>query len=55
VDGRLSTTVTGNTLTFARIAAGNCPKADYAAEISAGYASGTFSPQPVDVDFDGCV
>jgi hypothetical protein len=55
VNGMLDTTVSGNTLAFRHIGAGSCPKDDYAAEISAGYASGTFSPAPADVDFDGCV
>jgi hypothetical protein len=55
VNGMLDTTVSGNTMTFTHISSGSCPKDDYAAEISAGYASGTFSPTPADVDFDGCV
>jgi hypothetical protein len=55
VNGMLDTTVSGNTMTFSHISSGSCPKADYAAEITAGYASGTFSPTPADVDFDGCV
>ncbi|HEY3952943.1 MAG TPA: hypothetical protein VGM53_06180 [Streptosporangiaceae bacterium] len=55
VNGMLHTTVSGNTMKFAHISAGNCPKDDYAAEISEGYASGTFSPKPADINFDGCV
>lgn len=55
VNGMLNTTVSGNTMNFAHISAGRCPHVDYAAEIGAGYASGTFSPQPDDVNFDGCV
>jgi hypothetical protein len=55
VSGMLKTTVTGNKLTFAHIGAGNCPKDDYAAATSAGYASGTIEPAPTDVSFDGCI
>jgi hypothetical protein len=56
VNGMSYATVSGNTLTFNHISAGTCPKDDYAAEISAGYADhGTFSPAPADVNFDGCV
>lgn len=55
VNGMLGTTVTGNTLTMSHIAAGKCPEVGYAAELSLGYASGTFSPQPTDVNMDGCI
>jgi hypothetical protein len=30
-------------------------KVDYTAEMSTGYASGTFDPVPIDVSFDGCI
>jgi hypothetical protein len=55
VDGMVHTTVSGNTMNVTHISGGRCPHVDYAAEISAGYASGSFSPQPDDVNFDGCV
>jgi hypothetical protein len=55
VNGMLHTTVSANTMNFTHISGGRCPHVDYAAEIAAGYASGTFSPQPYDVNFDGCV
>lgn len=55
IDGMMDTTVTDNTLTLSHISAGSCPKDDYAYEKSGGYASGTFSPAPTDVNFDGCV
>lgn len=55
ISGMLKTTVTGNALKFDHVAAGNCPKADYAAAVGAGYASGTFEPTPTDVSFDGCI
>lgn len=53
--GMLDTTVSGNTMSFAHVAVGRCPQDDYAAEITAGYASGSFDPAPADADFDGCV
>jgi uncharacterized protein DUF4214 len=53
--GMLDTTVSGNTMSFAHVSVGRCPQDDYAAEITAGYASGTFDPTPADVGFDGCV
>jgi hypothetical protein len=55
VNGMINTTVTGNSLTFTHITSGTCPKQNYAAEISAGYASGTFSPAPANIGFDGCI
>jgi hypothetical protein len=55
VNGMLDTTVSGNDLTFSHVATGTCAKVDYAAELSGGHASGTFDPQPADVDLDGCV
>ena len=55
VNGMMHTTVSGNTMNFTHVSGGRCPHVDYAAEISAGYASGSFSPQPDDVNFDGCV
>lgn len=55
VSGMLSTTVTGNTMTWVRGAPGRCPDADFAASITAGTASGTFSPAPTDVAFDSCI
>ncbi|MDT5025122.1 MAG: hypothetical protein QOE61_1548 [Micromonosporaceae bacterium] len=53
--GILNTTVSGNSLTLLHTAIARCPRVDYAAAISAGYASGTFRPQPTDISFDGCV
>lgn len=55
VNGMLDTTVSGNTLTLTHVAPGEWPNLDNAAEISAGCASGSFSPQPVDANLDGCV
>jgi hypothetical protein len=55
VNGMLDTTVSGNTLTFSHIGTGTCAKVDYAAELAEHYASGTFDPQPTDVNLDGCV
>jgi hypothetical protein len=55
VNGMLNTTVTGNTMTLTHITSGSCPKQNFAAEISAGYATGIFSPVPADVNFDGCI
>jgi hypothetical protein len=55
INGMLKTTVTGNSLKFDHVTSGNCPKADYAAAITAGFASGTFNPTPTDVSFDGCI
>lgn len=55
VNGMLDTTVTGNTLTTAHIATGTCPKVAFAAEISLGYATGTFTPQPTNLSMDGCI
>jgi len=55
VNGMVSTTVTGNTLTTSHIAAGTCPKLAFAAESSLGYATGTLSPQPTNVTMDGCI
>jgi Domain of unknown function (DUF4214) len=55
VSGMLNTTVTGNTLTFSHITSGTCSKQNFVAEISAGYATGTFSPAPADANLDGCI
>lgn len=55
VNGMLGTTVSGNSLSLTHISAGRCPKVDYAAEITAKYASGTFNPTPTDTSFDGCI
>ncbi|WP_433178540.1 DUF4214 domain-containing protein [Actinoallomurus sp. CA-150999] len=56
VTGMLKTTVTGNTMNWSHITGvSRCPHVDIAASISAGTASGTFSPTPVDVAFDSCV
>jgi hypothetical protein len=55
VNGMLNTTVTGNTLTLTHVTSGSCPKQNFAAEISSGYATGTFSPTPTNVNFDGCM
>ncbi|HWE90520.1 MAG TPA: DUF4214 domain-containing protein [Pseudonocardiaceae bacterium] len=55
IGGMVNTTVTGNSAAFQHITAGQCPKVDYAAEISAGHASGTITPVPTDINFDACV
>lgn len=55
IGGMLDTTVTGNTLSVVHIGSGRCPEQDYAAELSAGHASGTFDPSPTDINFDGCI
>jgi hypothetical protein len=55
INGMLSTTVSGNELTTKQISSGNCPKTAFAAEVSLGFASGTFGSKPVDVNFDGCI
>jgi hypothetical protein len=34
---------------------GRCPNVDFGASITAGTASGTFSPTPADITFDSCI
>jgi hypothetical protein len=54
--GMLNTKITGNTMKWSHVSGvSRCPNVDFAASISAGTASGTFSPTPVDVAFDSCV
>jgi hypothetical protein len=56
VTGMLRTTVTGNTMTWSHVSGiGRCPNVDVAASITAGTASGTFSPTPADITFDSCI
>ena len=56
ISGMLGTTVSGNDMRWVHTtAAGWCPQDDVAASLSAGTASGSISPKPVDVAFDGCV
>lgn len=56
VSGMLKTKVSGNDMNWVHTkAAGRCPQNDAAASLSAGTASGTISPTPRDVAFDGCV
>lgn len=56
VSGMLDTKVDGSGLRWVHTtAAGRCPQDDVAASLSAGTASGTITPAPTDVAFDGCV
>ena len=57
VSGMLDTTVSDNAMrwTHTTAAGGTCPQTDVAASLTAGTASGSITPTPKDVAFDGCV
>ncbi|MGH7485621.1 MAG: hypothetical protein ACREMY_08475, partial [bacterium] len=55
VDGMLDADIRENTTSWQHAGIGHCPDVDFAAALSAGYASGTFSPAPQDYTFDHCI